>query len=347
MSVQNLFFFLSGEHETLPASELEAILDTEEFPFKVTEKLEQVLRLKASPACTEVLRQRAAFTRLCVLELFKCPADMLSIVKTLSVAKLDKVLKENETFVVRIRHVKTYSQEINGMLLEQKLGELILRNVHRTRVNLRNPDKTFIGILTNNALVFGLKLADIPAGPFVQRRPRKRPFFHPSAMQAKLARCMVNLSHVKKGELILDPFCGTGTMLIEAALIGCRPVGLDVQRRMARGTLRNMSHFKVRPEAVILADARELPLCKIDCIVTDPPYGTSSTTLRRTTKQIIEEILLSAYVLIDRGRRICIAAPKKLEIVESGKRSGYKHIESHFVYVHRSLTREIVVFQKV
>ena len=48
-----------------------------------------------------------------------------------------------------------------------------------------------------------------------------------------------------------------------------------------------------------------------------------------------------------KGRRICMAAPKKLGIVHVGTSLGYKHLESHFVYVHRSLTREIAVFEKV
>jgi tRNA G10 N-methylase Trm11 len=69
--------------------------------------------------------------------------------------------------------------------------------------------------------------------------------------------------------------------------------------------------------------------------------------LKRTTKQIIEEILATVYDLLNKGKRICIAAPKKLNIVQTGTGLGYKHIESHFVYVHRSLTREIVVFEKV
>jgi tRNA (guanine10-N2)-dimethyltransferase len=344
--VSNLFFFLSGEHPDLPVAELEAILETEGFSYKIHEKLDQILRLEADPKCTETLKRRAAFTRLCALELFNCPASTPSIIKTLHAVHLDEALKENESFVVRIKHVGNYSAEINGMFLEQKLGEHILNIVPESKVKLRDPDRTFTGILTNNKFIFGTTLAEISAKPFVERRPRKRPFFHPSAMQAKLARCMVNLAHPRAGEIVLDPFCGTGTMLIEATLIGCRTVGLDVQRRMARGTLRNMAHFKVKPEAVVVTDSRTLPICRADVVVTDPPYGTSSTTLRRTTKQIIEEILTSVRGILNNGRRICIAAPRRLNIVQSGTRLGYKHIESHFVYVHRSLTREIVVFQK-
>jgi tRNA (guanine10-N2)-dimethyltransferase len=345
--VVNLFFLLSGEHEDLPVSELKTILETEGYTYTVTETLDQVLRLEADPGCIEVVKHRAAFTRLCATELFTCEARTGSIVKALSSASLDQALRENETFAVRVKHIKTFSSHINGMTLEKKLGELILKNMPTVRVNLKSPDETFVGILTGKEFVFGTKLAEIPATPFVERRPRKRPFFHPSAMQAKLARCMVNLAKPRAGELVLDPFCGTGTMLIEATIIGCQAVGLDVQRRMARGTLRNMKHFKIQPEGLVVADARSLPISRVDCIVTDPPYGTSSTTLRRTTEQIIKELLTTVHDLMDRGRRICIAAPKKLNVGQIGTGLRYRHIESHFVYVHRSLTREIAVFEKV
>jgi tRNA (guanine10-N2)-dimethyltransferase len=345
--VANLFFLLSGEHEDLPVSELKAILETEGYAYKISEKLDQVLRLETDPTCLEALKRRAALTRLCALELLVCEGTTSSIVRAMQSAKLAQALKENESFVVRVKHIKTYASEINGMSLEKKLGELILKNTSKTSVKLRNPDKTFTGILTNERFLLGLKLAEIPAAPFVERRPRKRPFFHPSAMQSKLARCMVNLAQPRSGDTVLDPFCGTGTMLIEAALIGCRPLGLDVQRRMARGTLRNMTHFKIKPEGVIVADARSLPITKVDCVVTDPPYGTSSTTLKRTTKQLIEEMLTAVHELLTKRRKVCMAAPKKLDIPRLGTSLGYKHLESHFVYVHRSLTREIAVFEKV
>jgi tRNA (guanine10-N2)-dimethyltransferase len=345
--VASLFFLLSGEHEDLPVSELRAILETEGFAYRVREKLDQVLRLEADSDCVEVLKRRAALTRLCALELFTCEAKSSRIVKAVSLSKLGQALRENESFAVRVRHVKTFSSDLNGMTLEKDLGELVLKNRPGVRVKLRSPDRTFVGILTDGKFVFGIRLAEIPARPFVERRPRKRPFFHPSAMQAKLARCMVNLAKPRAGDVVLDPFCGTGTMLIEATMIGCQAVGLDVQRRMARGTLRNMNHFKIQPDGVVVADARSLPIAKADCIVTDPPYGTSSTTLRRTTRQIIDELLTDAYELLDKGRRICIAAPKRLNIVQVGGGLGYKHIESHFVYVHRSLTREVIVFEKV
>jgi tRNA (guanine10-N2)-dimethyltransferase len=158
---------------------------------------------------------------------------------------------------------------------------------------------------------------------------------------------MVNLTKPKTGELILDPCCGTGSMLIEAALIGCRVLGLDIQRRMVRGSLKNLSYFNINPEGIIVADASKPPITKVDCVVTDPPYGRSATTLKRTTKQIIEEVLTAVSDMLDKGKRVCIAAPKTLSVGSIGVDLGYKHLESHFAYVHRTLTREIAVFEKV
>jgi tRNA (guanine10-N2)-dimethyltransferase len=345
--VAKLFFSLSGEHPTLPVSEVKAILEAEGYSYKIAEELDQVLRLEANLQCVEALQRRAAFTRLCALELFTCNSDTSAIIKATRHTGLQPVLNRRESFVVRVKHVKEYSSRINGMTLERTLGALIVDKNPTAKVSLKEPDKTFIGILTEDRFIFGVKLAEIEAKPFVERRPRKKPFFHPSSMQAKLARCMTNLAKAKEGETVLDPFCGTGTMLIEAGLIGCETVGLDIQRRMARGTLRNTAYFRVKPEGIILADAKTPPLTKVDCVVTDPPYGISSTTLKRTTKQIIEEVLTAVHQMLRKGGRVCLAAPKKLDVARIGASFGYKHLESYFVYVHRSLTREIAVFEKV
>jgi tRNA (guanine10-N2)-dimethyltransferase len=345
--VAKLFFLLSGEHETLPVSELKAILEAEGYTYEVLERLDQALRLESDSSCTEAVKHKAAFTRLCGLEFFSCKAEISEIVRALRSINLSEVLRESESFAVRVKRVKNYASKIDGMTLERKLGEIILKKTTKARVNLKNPDKTFTGILTDGKFVFGVKLAEILPKPFVERRPTKKPFFHPSAMQAKLARCMVNLAKSGAGELVFDPFCGTGGMLVEASLIGCRVLGSDIKRKMAKGTFRNLAYFQIKPEGIVVADATWLPIVKVDCVVTDPPYGRSATTVKRTTMQIVEEVLTSVHELLSKGQRICMAAPKTLNISRVGISLGYKHLESHFVYVHRSLTREIAVFEKV
>lgn len=341
-----LFFLLSGENETLPAAELTAILEAEGFAFKLTEKLDQLVRLEADHRSIHAVHCRSAYTMLSALELFACQAEEATIMKAAENTDFTKVLNAGESFAVRIKRIKEHAPHVGTVTLEAKLGKHALHKVPKAKVNLKTPDKTFFGVLTNNKLVFGVKLTEIKPKAFSERRPRKKPFFHPSAMPSKLARCMVNLAHAKAGKLVLDPFCGTGSVMVEAALINCRVLGLDVQRRMAQGCRKNLKHFSIKPEGIVIADARKLPLKRMDCLVTDPPYGRSATTMKSTTKQIVEGVLSSARSLLREGQRICIASPKTLNITRIGVELGYRHVGSHFAYVHRTLTREIAVFEK-
>ena len=50
----------------------------------------------------------------------------------------------------------------------------------------------------------------------------------PTSLHPQLARCCVNLTGIKKDETLLDPFCGTGGILIEAGLMGLNCIGGDI-----------------------------------------------------------------------------------------------------------------------
>jgi tRNA (guanine10-N2)-dimethyltransferase len=344
--VTRLFFLLSGEHPTLPFSELKAILEAEEHKHKIVGKLSQIMRIEANIESIKPIVHRSALTRVCNIELVYCKAIAEEILEKVNSAPIEDFLEKDETFVVRVRRIRESSPQLVGNVLERKLGEVLLRKVKGARVHLTNPDKTFFGVLTDAKFIFGLKLAEIAPKPFVERRPRKRPFFHPSSMPAKLARCMVNLAQPKAGELVLDPFCGTGAMLIEAGLIGCGVVGFDVQRRMIRGSLKNLVHYGVQPTGMGVADAKNLPITKVDCIVTDPPYGRSATTMGQETKQIVTDFLSKVNDHIKKRGRICMASPRSVRVGKMGEQMGFKRVETHFVYVHRSLTREITVLER-
>jgi tRNA (guanine10-N2)-dimethyltransferase len=344
--ISSLFFVLSGEHPTLPFSELKCILEAEGYKYQVSGTLTQVLRLKTNIESLKPVVFRSAMTRICCVELFNCDAVLTDILEKMRDTSIEGFIEEKDSFVVRVRRMRGSVPQIACMELEQRLGEIIFNRVKGVKVSLKNPQKTFLGVLTDNKFVFGLKKAEIHPKPFIERRPRSKPFFHPSAMPAKLARCMVNLAKPKAGDLVLDPFCGTASLLIEAGLIGCRVMGMDAQRHMVKGGLRNLLYYNVRPEGMAVADATRLPVAEVDCIVTDPPYGRSTITLGRSTKHIVENFLSAVRDKLPKGRRICMASPKSVRIGEIGEGLGFKHVESHFAYVHRSLTREIAVFER-
>lgn len=343
-----LFLLLSGENPTLPFSEAISILEAEGYHYQILERLSQVLTIEAALECVNSLGLRASMTRICGLHLFSCEADPDQIFSRIKKVDLGQIIGEEDSFVVRVKRLRGSAMEIGRWDLEQKLGATVFRKVKGVRVDLENPNKTFIGILTGKSFILGLKLAEIKSKPFTERGPRKKVFFHPTAMPAKLARCMVNLSQPKKGDLILDPFCGTGAFLIEAGLIGCRTIGFDADRRMVEGSVQNLSFYGLDPEGMAVADARSLPFAdsSVDCVVTDPPYGISATTLGLRTSDLIDAFLINIVDKIKKGGKACIAAPKDVGIGKLAQKSGLVHLESHFVYVHRRLTREIAVLKR-
>ena len=343
-----LFFLVSGENPTLPYSEVKSILDAEGFRYRLLKRMTQVLRIRADQECIKPVKFRSAMTRACGIEIFNCKAKFKTIFNNIDKANLSSFLGDGESFAIRVLRVRGSSIDLDRLWLERKIGNIIVGKEKSAKVKLRTPQKTFLGVLTDDRFVFGLREADIKSGKFIKRGPRRKVFFHSAAMPAKLARCMVNLAQPTSGDLVLDPFCGTGSFLVEAGIMGCRVLGFDVLRSMVMGSQKNLKSYGIEPEGMAVADARSIPLAEasVDCIVTDPPYGTSTTTLGLGARSIFESFLLSVSGFIKKDRLICLAAPKTLRVKEIGERLGFKYLESHFIYIHRSLTREIMVFRR-
>jgi putative methyltransferase (TIGR01177 family) len=106
---------------------------------------------------------------------------------------------------------------------------------------------------------------------FFDRRPHLRPRNHPTGLNPKLARAMVNLTG--NAEQILDPFCGAGGILLEGALAQRKMTGIDIDPVQISRAEENLSHFNVAA-TLSLGDATQLaPLGSFDAIVTDLPLG--------------------------------------------------------------------------
>lgn len=60
----------------------------------------------------------------------------------------------------------------------------------------------------------------------------------------KLAQIMLNLAQVKKGGIVWDPFCGSGTVLMEALLQDYQVLGSDIEKQNVAGTEHNLWWIK-------------------------------------------------------------------------------------------------------
>ncbi|MFH0849194.1 MAG: methyltransferase domain-containing protein [archaeon] len=340
-----LFFVVSGEHNELPRAEVEAILGAESIPFRLAYTCPKIILIDGPIGALDAVARRSLMMESCGTVIAESHAEKAEIENVVRDSILSEVLEQGDSFVVRSLRVPGSDLEIRRDKLERELGATILGIAEGHKVSLKNADKTLLGILAPDRFIFGALAARRRRGEIHARRPRRRPFFHPSTMQPKLARCMVNLARARPGQTLLDPFCGAGSHLIEAALIGCKAVGLDVDRRMIRGASRNLLSLGVEGGALVHADARHIPLTGLDSIATDPPYGRASSTAGLNTEDLLLSFLEDARGVLTRGRFACVAVPSSLDMASMCECCEFSVVESYKVYVHRSLTRQIFVLK--
>lgn len=342
--MEKLFALLSGEHPTLPAAEVKAILEAEGHPFRLVEAAPCLLRFEAPSRAAAPIAWRAAYTRTCGLEIFRCKASAGEVLREASRAPLEDYISPGETFAVRVRRVCGATWEGSILQLERSLGAAVLSRVGNVKVDLSKPGKLFLGlILHGGGFLFGVTSVGFPDKGFSRRTPTRKPFTHPSTLQPKLARCMVNLSRVRRGGVLFDPFCGTGTILLEASAIGVEAVGGDLQPKMAYGSLLNLKHYRAQEAHVMVADAARPPLRQVDAVATDPPYGRSATTAGRRLHELLEDFLSAVGGILRRDGCVCMASPLQVELPRLAESSGFKVLEEHMIRVHKSLTRRLTV----
>ncbi|HHQ45145.1 MAG TPA: hypothetical protein ENN13_03305 [Candidatus Altiarchaeales archaeon] len=309
---------LSGEHPELPYTELTELLESCGLEYSVR-RLED-LWIIVDTECDAGVFARLAYT----LRVYEHVGESRDY--TTLVGDVYDIISDSKTFRV--------SSESDSAA--KRLGELLYEM--GIQVNLKKPD----------AIVFCKKFGeDYHIGvelrierDFESRRPQFRPFFSPTSMHPKLARALVNLSGACEGDLLLDPFCGTGGILIEAGLCGVKVAGWDVSEVMAGGCGRNLAHYGISGD-IQVRDALEKSDFKCDVIATDPPYGRSSFTTDET-KKIFNGFIPNAHGMLPAGGRMVLMAPDDVEI--DFREFSVKH--KFDVRMHKSLTRRIWILEK-
>jgi tRNA (guanine10-N2)-dimethyltransferase len=342
---RRLFFILSGEHDSLPAAEVRAILESGGLKYQSQIQNYRFLSLTADPRALRLVYERSLMYNQCGILLADCNAELQEIERTVKSQPLTDLTKNSATFAVRSARIGGVTRSISRVNLERDVGAIIKESVPRLHVKLRDPDLTFICVLYESKFLFGLSGFKKPSGLMSPRRPRKRPVFHPSTMPPKIARCMVNLARATPGSIFVDPFCGVGGILIEAAVVGCKVVGIDANTRMLRGARRNLRHFNLDALGYVNADARTPPIGGVDAVATDPPYGRGSSTMGVKMTTLIKEFLEHASNLLTRGGHLCISMPQEVDVERYARNGGLTVKEQHLVRVHRSLTRRFTVLQ--
>jgi tRNA (guanine10-N2)-dimethyltransferase len=244
-------------------------------------------------------------------------------------------LSAGSAFAVRARKIDEDCSDASQQDIERLVGGSI-----SGRVDLKNPAEEYRVVISGGTCLFGRKIYQKDPAGYAARRPKTRPFFHPGVMMPGLARALVNLSRVMPGEILLDPFCGTGGVLIEAGLIGAIPVGIDADGFMVEGSRLNCPHA-----SVILADATALPFSddSVDAVVTDLPYGQSVIIHADTLEKLYHDALAEIARVLRPGKTAVIVTHRDISRIAQEVLPIKSRYEQR---VHKSLTRRILVLEK-
>lgn len=312
---------LSGEHPSLPAAELGCAVRVEETGPQI-----------AVGECTDPGRLlRLALTHRVFEYIASCPAedDMVDAMVR------EAALEPEGTFAFRVKKVEGAALAVPALALERRLGGMITG-----RVSLSAPETSYGLICSADRCYLGRLICEPDRRALDARRPFSRPFFHPGVMMPRMTRTLVNLSGVEPGEVLLDPFSGTGGTLIEGFHLGVRVLGLDIDPLMLTGSRLNQPGAEVA-----LADAARLPLrsASVDAVVSDLPYGQSVQIRGETLERLYDESLSEVARVLRPGRRAVIVTHRPIDGIAARHLAVVDRFEQR---VHRSLTRRILVLER-
>jgi len=315
-----MLFELSGEHKTLPYAELECV-------GRICDRRDRVAVAECpDPAATD----RLALTHTVMEYLGECEPTVEAVKALLT----DLALISDRPFAARAKIISGPGEYPSQLSLERLIGHGI-----DGPVSLKAPETVYRAVLSEDRCYLGRVLHDNLRSSYEVRSPITRPFFHPGVMMPRMSRALVNLSLLMPGEVMLDPFCGTGGMLEEGRRIGARVVGSDFDRSMIAG-----SRLNVPGADLLLADATAMPVRTgaADAVVTDLPYGQSVCILAENFSRLYEGALEEIRRVLKDGRRAVVVTHRDIREIAA---TCFTISQYHEQRVHKSLTRRILVLE--
>lgn len=243
------------------------------------------------------------------------------------------------SFAVRAKRFEGMMKDVDSQDVIRKLGGALSRT---NKVDLKNPEQE-VRILMSDRLHIFIGEKSIDRNILDTRKVGERPFFSPISLHPRFARAVINLTGVKRGGTVLDPFCGTGGLVIEAAFMGMKAIASDFDPEMIAGTQENMDYYGLKLHDFDVLDISDIAdrFGEVDAIATDPPYGRSTHTGGEPIDSIYRRAMDSFGDILKIGGSAGVVLPHPID-------DGRLKLESMYIQrVHGSLSRHYHIFNKV
>lgn len=173
-------------------------------------------------------------------------------------------------------------------------------------------------------------------------------------LPVKLAKIMINLSQAEQDKIILDPFCGVGTILQEALILGYRHlIGSDEKNQAIKNSKNNLdwlikklklksTDYQLRfYQLAVQQLIKEIPIDSIGIIVTEPYLGSphksqAEQSFRLEESKYLEDLyyqsFYSFFPILKKGGKVVIVFPV-FKITQPGR--------DEFIYLSNNLIEKI------
>lgn len=272
-----MYYFFLGNTPDLSLLELKCLLSS------APTKLSSFLASYEGELNLEDIGVRLAGTRKIAHTLTSCtPGQVLP-----EIATILRTLPNKNVAITDYAELKLTQSEIRGLKdqVKRPLRFVSLDTGEHELVMLAHQHVAELNLIRNGENIIIAQTVWIFDAEDWIRRDRNKPYrdIKRGMLPPKLARILVNIATLGESGLSLsDPFCGTGTILTEAALTGCTPLyGSDTNPEAVKGAKSNLSwlcdSYQIHNTKYNIheADATHLheSISSVDAIVTEPYMG--------------------------------------------------------------------------
>lgn len=335
---------LSGEHPSLPLAELRALLDVHDPGATVEDRGPVALIRPASATGTDAALARMALGHEWGEHWGTIPETAEGLTRLTSIAKPHGPRTGSAAVVATRRGTH------HGLLrldVERAFGK-VLEGLGHT-VDLVHPAHAYFAWLDAGHIHVGERRASLDRASHDLRNLDERAHFSPVSLHPRRAAALLHLARVPPGGRVLDPFCGTGAFVLEAALEGYEAIGSDIDPFMAQGTLQSLADNGPAPlDGVVLeADIAAMPdlVDPVHGILADFPYGRASSSHDEDLAGLYDRAFAAFQRLLAPGGHAVVGCAQP-ELLPDLARHGFVEVERHAERIHKSLTRHFVVARR-
>lgn len=248
-----------------------------------------------------------------------------------------------------MRYASFIKQDIDHGPIRQAVTAMINRNFGAAFPNWLYGDPAHIecwGFWVHDELLTGIRLTERSFRSRQYRREERKASLRPS-----IAAAMALLSQPKSEDRVVDPMCGSGTLLIERGLCGAYKVlqGYDIDPHAVKLAEENSSRAGLKNSFFNCDDASSLPLtCQtVTSILCNMPFG-KTYGARETNFRLYHNCLEEwSRVIVPNGLAVLLTSDKSNLLLVCKLLSNYWKVNHIYRFRVMGIWSSCFILQKL